>query len=73
MDKLTYVATVAERVAVAMEAKERSQVWLSDQTGIPRTTLIRRLSGHAPFTLAEIAAIASALGIDVDELTRSAA
>lgn len=47
---------------------DRSQLWLSKQTGIPLTTLRRKLDGHSDFFLGEVARIASALELTPCEL-----
>ena len=65
MDMTTEVARqVAAGVVRVMQDKSISEVQLSEQTGIPRTTLKRRLSGHSAFNVAELAAIATVLGVD---------
>ena len=58
---------VAQAVAEAMEAGGWSEKGLAEATGIPRVTLRRRLAGSA-FNVAELAAIASALGTTVTAL-----
>lgn len=65
MDTPQYVAEVARRVAEAIEAGGQSQLRIAEATGIPRTTLIRRLSGTSSFTVAELSSIASVLGVDL--------
>lgn len=52
-------AAVRERLATS-EHTERS---LSESTGIPRTTLKRRLAGRSPFTIAELGHVARELGV----------
>lgn len=59
---------VATVVADAIAARQMSLRDISDQTGIPTTTLHRRLHGHAPFTFAEIDALARVLGTTVTAL-----
>jgi len=71
MDTLT--ATVAARVRDAIDSAGITHVGLSESTGIPRTTLIRRLNGFAPFTLEELEAVAHVLGTSVSDLTRKGA
>lgn len=41
---------------------------LSQQAGIPYTTLTRKLEGHADFTIRELGNIAATLGITLGEL-----
>lgn len=63
----TYPQRVALNVAEAMQAGGWSEKRLADETGIPRVTLRRRLAGAA-FNVAELAAIAAALGTTVADL-----
>lgn len=56
---------VASAVSAAIESAGHTQVSIADATGIPRTTLIRRLRGQQPFTIAELDAIANTLGVHV--------
>lgn len=58
----------AAAVASAMVTAGRTQVALSDATGIPRTTLLRRLGGLSPFTVDELQRIADALNVEVHTL-----
>ena len=73
MDTTGYVAGVADKVVAAMHAKDVSRLALADKAGIPRTTLIRRLTGTSPFTVDELARIAGALGVDVVALVAAGA
>lgn len=72
MDTNTYPAQVAQAVAEAVKAGGWSEKGLAEATGIPRVTLRRRLAGGAPFNVAELAAIADALGTTVTALTSEA-
>lgn len=60
---------------VALSAKKAlkvagvSQREAAAKTGIPLTTLTRKLGGHAPLNVAEIAAIAQATGFTVLQVT----
>ena len=49
-----------------------SQRVASTETGIPLTTLVRRLSGRSPLLVTELAALASLAGVTVSELTARA-
>jgi transcriptional regulator with XRE-family HTH domain len=60
MDSLT--VTTATRLREAIAASGRSLVDISEATGIPRTTLLRRLTGRSPFTVEELGALATELG-----------
>lgn len=54
---------VAAEVRAEMARKRFSQVRLSKETGIPESTLKRRLSGQYPFDVEELVDIARALGV----------
>lgn len=58
----------AARVSAAIESAGETVLGISQLTRIPRTTLIRRLDGLTPFTIAELAAIATALDISPVDL-----
>jgi len=49
-----------------------SQKRAAETTGIPRATLLRRLSGATPFHTTELAAIANLLGINVSDIILAA-
>ena len=68
MDTNQYVNAVAQTTFKAMRAAGETQLGLSKKTGIPRTTLARRFGGTSPFTVAELSAIATALGIPINAL-----
>jgi len=68
MDINRYAKAVAQATHAAMVTGGETQLGLSAKTGIPRTTLARRLAGSSPFTVAELAAIADVLGIPVVSL-----
>jgi predicted transcriptional regulator len=69
---MEHTTTTAERVSaqVVKQIKERgvTVVWLCDQTGIPRSTMLRRLSGRTPFDLNELERVSSALHVPVSDL-----
>lgn len=56
---------VAAEVAHRINDSGVTVVWLCGATGIPRSTLTRRLSGHSSFTLNELERIAGALRVPV--------
>ena len=62
----------AERVAAGIEAADLTTLAVSEQTGIPRTTLIRRLTGTSPFTVAELGLISAELGVAPESLIGTA-
>lgn len=74
MEQMT---ATADRVATAVSAQIEDSgvtiVWLCERTGIPRSTMVRRLSGHTPFNLNELDRIAEALRISTGRLLGSAA
>jgi len=58
----------AERVAAGIEAAGLTPLAVSEQTGIPRTTLLRRLTGTSPFTVAELGLISAEIGVTPESL-----
>lgn len=60
--------TAAEVVQVAMDAASVSMNALADATGIPYSTLRRKLRGQADFTLADLLLVAEALNTTPDRL-----
>lgn len=64
---------VAARVQKAMESAGVSQLRLSEETGIARATLIRRLAGRSPFRVDELEAIAAVLECSAASLLAAAA
>lgn len=61
----------ASRVQSALDAAGRTPLAVSEQTGIPRTTLLRRLTGTSPFTIAELDLISVLLDVPVHSLIPS--
>lgn len=59
----TTTATAA-KVEAARTAAGISRLALSEQSGIPRTTLIRMLDGKQSFTVEHIDVIATVLNVD---------
>lgn len=62
-------AEVSRRVASALAAAGISQRAASEQTGIPLSTLSRRLAGASPLTVTELACLADLLGTTIPTLT----
>jgi predicted transcriptional regulator len=67
MLRMAHITPTAEQVA-AQVSKQIAEsgvtvVWLCEKTGIPRSTLLRRLGGHSPFDLNELDRIAEALRV----------
>lgn len=63
---------VARSVATAIEAAGENPKSIADATGIARMTLVRRLTGTSPFTVAELAVIARHLDTTPDTFTSMA-
>ncbi len=61
--------TVAAAVAFEIGQADRSKRWLSDRTGIPYSTLDRKLKAQVDFNFSELFLIAEALRIDPSRLT----
>lgn len=59
---------IAAAVSEALRAAGVSQRTASAETGIPLTTLTRRLTGKSPFLTTELAAIASLVGTTASSL-----
>ena len=62
----------SEAVAEAIESAGQTHLAVAEQTGIPRTTLLRRLTGTSPFTVSELERIAALLSVPVHSLIPSA-
>lgn len=70
--RIGYTTAVASVVTDRIDAAGKSHLRISEETGIPRTTLARRLSGASPFTVAELSALAAALGTTPSALVADA-
>ena len=67
MDEIT--PTLASRVAESINLREgMTRNKLSEKSGIPYSTLTRKLNGHADFTMRELGSIARALNLTLGEL-----
>jgi predicted transcriptional regulator len=64
----TAAQAVAQRVSVEIKDRGTTVVWLCQDSGIPRATMLRRLSGHSPFNLNELERIAASLRVSVADL-----
>lgn len=71
MAENTTADKVAREVAEQIKASGVTVAWLCEHTGIPRSTLVRRLNGSTPFDLNELDRIAAALRIDTAALLAS--
>ena len=70
MDSTEFAAAVAANVDLAIKRAGKTVLSIASETGIPRTTLERRLrsAGLSPFTVTEIKAIGIALSIPARDL-----
>jgi lambda repressor-like predicted transcriptional regulator len=57
---------VAAAVSAALGVAGISVLTAAEQTGIPRSTLTRRLTGTSPFTIVELELVANLLGQSVE-------
>jgi transcriptional regulator with XRE-family HTH domain len=64
---------ISRTVSEALRVAGISQRSAADLTGIPLTTLNRRLTGAAPFLVTELYSLAKVLGTTVSALTETAA
>lgn len=64
---VSVTAAVAAEVRAEVARKQISQDKLAAQVGCSRQSLNRRLTGATPFDVAELAAIAEALGVPVTQ------
>ena len=64
-------AATAAAIKAALQGAGLSEAEAARRTGIPQTTLNRRLVGNPPgFSIAELSSLASMLGLDVSDLLR---
>jgi len=74
MDTIPRVNEVAGNVSRAIASAGENSKSIARATGIPRTTLLRRLAGDAPgFTVAELDAISSHLNVPLESFLKVAA
>lgn len=59
---------IARAVSAAIKRAGLSENAVATRSGIPQTTLNRRLAGISPLTVIELAAIAEVLGVTVAAL-----
>lgn len=69
MDSNQYSQKVTEKVITLRKAVGKSVLALSEEAAIPYTTLDRKLKAGGDFSIREIKALASALGVTAAELT----
>jgi predicted transcriptional regulator len=70
MEQPITTQTVAERVDSEIKSRGVTVVWLCQDTGIPRATMLRRLSGHTAFNINELERIAASLRVTVADLVQ---
>lgn len=64
-------AATAAAIKAALQGAGLSEAEAARRTGIPQTTLNRRLVGNPPgFSIAELSSLATLLGRDVSDLLR---
>lgn len=61
-------SSLADRLRDCIEAADQTEKRLADESGIPRTTLHRRLLDPSTFTLSELEAIVPLLDTTLDHL-----
>lgn len=73
MATATITRAASREVRNMLEARDLTQEWLSDASGIPMRTLSRRLHllNPSPMTLEDLAAIADALDVPIVRLLMS--
>ncbi|WP_435298495.1 helix-turn-helix domain-containing protein [Timonella sp. A28] len=54
---------IARQIQEALSAEKRDKKWLSEKTGIPYSTLNRKMAAHVEFRFSELFSIAEALNI----------
>ena len=59
----------AEAVDAAIDASGRTKLSIAEETGIPYSTLNRKLAAKADFMFRELLAIADALGVKPSQFT----
>jgi transcriptional regulator with XRE-family HTH domain len=64
--------SIARAVSTALSAAGIAQRDAAERTGIPISTLSRRLTGNSPFTVTELDLLANVLGCTVTELVAAA-
>jgi transcriptional regulator with XRE-family HTH domain len=64
---------VAAAVSAALGESNLSVLSAAEQTGIPRSTLSRRLTGTSPFTITELDLLARLLGVSVEHFITNGA
>lgn len=65
---MTTKTDASEIIFQAILDAERSQQWVANKTGIPVSTLRRKLQGHTDFRLGEVASIAKVLNLTPAQL-----
>jgi transcriptional regulator with XRE-family HTH domain len=63
---------ISQAVSNALKDAGISQREAADRSGIPITTLSRRLTGNSPFLVTELAVLAAMVGTSVSELIATA-
>lgn len=61
----------AEAVETAITAAGLTHLGVAEASGIPRTTLLRKLAGHSSFTIDELERLAPVIGVRFSDLLPS--
>lgn len=61
---------VSAHVSAQIKESGVKLTWLCEKTGIPRSTMVRRLNGSTSFTLNELDRIATALRLTTADLLK---
>lgn len=72
METLTYSRRVADAIRARLRETGKTQLDIVAATGIPRTTLNRRMTGLSPFTTTELVLIAEFLDTSSSALMHAA-
>lgn len=70
MEPSEYTKQVSSVVKELIDASDKTQRDIANETGIALVTLNRKLNGVYPFDTTELWLIASCLGVSVSELVR---
>lgn len=74
MDSMKFVEAVASTVSAGLTQHDLPVITAAEKSGIPRTTLMRRLGSPeiSPFNLIELSQLSELLGIRVSDLITQA-
>lgn len=61
-------ATTNHNILLAIVKQKTTKIAVAEKAGIPKTTFNRKVDGYSDFTLAELGAVAEALGLTLGDL-----